>query len=507
MRILLFRPNSEVLTALPPLGLMSLSAYLREFGKHEVRVYDGRLYCATNADIAQKVEEFQPDIVGVGLLSLERQVGHNALKYIRKNFPHLTLLMGGPYPTSEPKDAMENPALDFAVQGEGEIIASNLLNCLQKGDGLRNVKGIAYRANGDVALNPPEDFIKDLDTLPQIAWDLITLPDYFQGKGRSTQMNLHKKYLESAPMQISRGCPYQCTYCHNLMGKQIRYRSIERILEEMWFLKKTYGVKEIELVDDAFNLDIKYATQFFQSLVDSNINLNYSFPNGLRADRMTTKLVDLMKTAGVYRLVYAIETGSPRMQKLVKKNLNLDKAQEMITYTAKKGISVGSFYMLGFLDETEEEMRMTLNFAFKSKAHTASFFLLNPFPNTEIYNQAVKAGFNLDDSKFSHYYSLSSNISRVPSQKILKLRNYAYRRFFLNPIRMLRFFLTTPTKIFFFKKVLIALFMFIVQVQEEKRSPIGGEKIEGIYKHGLLMRLIYRGSGLEKLEKESLNIE
>jgi hypothetical protein len=191
----------------------------------------------------------------------------------------------------------------------------------------------------------------------------------------------------------------------------------------------------------------------------------------------------------------------------VKKNLNLARAQEMITYTAKKGISVGSFYMLGFLDETEEEMWMTINFALKSKAHTASFFLLNPFPNTEIYNQAIAAGHNLADTKFAHYYSLSSNISRVPSRKILKFRNIAYRRFFLNTIRMFRFFLTTPTKIFFFKKVLIALFMFIVQVQEEKRAPVGDEKVEGVVKQSLLLKLIYSGTRLEKLESESMNIE
>jgi|GEM_PF-1372265 len=135
MKLLLFRPNTEVLTALPPLGFLSLAAYLRHFGGHEVRIFDGRLKCAVNSDIGRQVEEFQPDIIGIGLLSMERQAGHQALKYLRKNFPKATLIMGGPYPTSEPLDAIQNEAVDFLVQSEGEIPALNLFNYLQNPGG------------------------------------------------------------------------------------------------------------------------------------------------------------------------------------------------------------------------------------------------------------------------------------------------------------------------------------------------------------------------------------
>jgi radical SAM superfamily enzyme YgiQ (UPF0313 family) len=159
--------------------------------------------------------------------------------------------------------------------------------------------------------------------------------------------------------------------------------------------------------------------------------------------------------------------------------------------------------MLGFLNETEEDMMMTLNFAFKSKAHTASFFLLNPFPNTEIYQQAREAGKNLQDVRYIHYYSLCANISQVSNKRILQLRNYAYRRFFLNPIRIYHFFRTTPSRIFFFKKVLIALYMFFVQIENEKKSAIGADSSEGIHNHNLLLKLIYAGTGLNKLDKEA----
>lgn len=256
----------------------------------------------------------------------------------------------------------------------------------------------------------------------------------------------------------------------------LRLRSIPNIMAELKLLKERYGVKEIEVVDDAFNLNVKRAKELFQTIMDQSLHLYFSFPNGLRADVMDEELVDLMKAAGVYRIVYAIESGSPKVQKEIQKHLNLDKAQKMITYTAKRGISVGSFYMLGFLNETEEDMRQTINFALKSKAHTASFFLLNPFPNTEIYRQAVNAGYRLDNVKFVHYYSLPTNISKVPDQKILKFRGQAYRRFFLNPIRAYRFFRTTPSRKFFFRKIVIALWLFFIQTKEEEQ---GSSRIHG----------------------------
>lgn len=181
MKLFLFRPNSEVVNALPPLGFLTLAAYLREFGGHDVRIYDGRLRCATNADIAQQIEEFQPDVVGIGLLSIERQVGHQALKSIRKNFPKLITIMGGPYPTAEPLDAMQNPDLDFLVAGEGEVVALNLLRCLSQGGDASRLKGIAYRHQGEAIMTPREDLIQDLDALPMNAWDL------YQSAGLSTE--------------------------------------------------------------------------------------------------------------------------------------------------------------------------------------------------------------------------------------------------------------------------------------------------------------------------------
>ena len=187
--------------------------------------------------------------------------------------------------------------------------------------------------------------------------------------------------------------------------------------------------------------------------MEEKLNLKFSFPNGLRADCMDEELIDKMKEAGCYRVNYAIESGAERLQKQMKKNLKLERAMEIINYTAKKNISIGGFFMLGFQDETEEEMKRTIDFALKSRCHTASFFILTPFPGTEMYQQAIDAGFDME-AIYSDYGAVSANISKVPSDRILKMRRDAFRRFYFNPRRIWSIFRTTPNKMALMRNVL-----------------------------------------------------
>jgi radical SAM superfamily enzyme YgiQ (UPF0313 family) len=180
----------------------------------------------------------------------------------------------------------------------------------------------------------------------------------------------------------------------------------------------------------------------------------------------------------------------------------LDKAKKIIEYTAKKRISVGIFNLLGFLNETEEDMWMTINFAVKSKAHTAAFYILNPFPNTEVHRLAKQQGFPMDDVNFVQYFSMSVNITKVPAERVLKLQKYAYRRFFLNPVRIYRMLRTTPSYNFFFIKVLAAVYLFFSSAQMGKKKQIGTSATEGVHKLNWLTRMIYKNTGMKQLEAE-----
>jgi len=472
MKILILRPDSEVYTSTPPLGILSLAAYFREKGGYDVDIFDGRAAGVTIPELVDRVKSSQPDVVGISLFAMERLEGHEAAHEIKKALPGVTIIMGGPYPTTEIQETLQNPSVDFAVAGEGEISGLELLQALENESLPEAIQGVAWRRNGEV--NEPEmrPFIKDLDELPQPAWDLLNLEEYFYNKHKPAPMNLYQKNVKAAPIICSRGCPYRCVYCHNLFGKQLRRHSIPYIVDQIEYLHKEKGVEEIEIVDDIFNLDLEWTRDFADTVRARNLLLNYSFPNGLRADRMSEEIIDLLVDVGAYRMVFAIESGSPRIQKEIRKNVNLEKAKHYINYAAKKGISVGAFFMLGFLDETESEMRQTIEFACTTRISTASFFILTPFPGTEVYQQALERKIHVEKANYTHYYALSANLSKVPDKVVTRLRLYAYARFYLNPIRLIRLFRTTPIPRYFLRTLWTAFLYFVIKPKNVERKDI-----------------------------------
>lgn len=472
MRVLFLRPDSGIMSSAPPMGLLSLTAYLRKYGDYEISIIDARATLMTAEQVKPLIKEQNPDIIGLTAFSVERKQAHELVRVAKELFPHVPVIMGGPYVTGEWETVIADRNVDYAVIGEGETTLLNLLKNIEEGVKYPELKGIAYRENDDIRFLGFPEFITDLDTIPMSAWEAIDLEFYFNNKKKRASMNPHPKSSRSIPFFTTRGCPYHCTYCHNVFGKRIRKRSVEHVMDELIYLKRNHNIKEIDIIDDIFNLDKERVHRICDRMIEEKLNLGIAFPNGLRTDIMDEELVDKLVAAGAYRFIYAIESGSPRIQKLVKKNLNLKKARHIVNYTASKNVSVGGFFMLGFLEETEEEMRMTIDFAVKSKMVTASFFILQPFPNTEIYNQAIELGYSLPKKQQEQYYGVTYNISKVPKENIDKLRNWAVRKFYFDPWRVYRFFRTTPFKYAFWTKVKMILSYLFKTNPEEKGAKL-----------------------------------
>ncbi|RJP80621.1 MAG: radical SAM protein [Candidatus Zixiibacteriota bacterium] len=444
MKVLFIRPGTDIPLVPPPMGLLYLSACLRQAGDHQARIVDGRLLELSPEQVIARGEDFDPDVVAISALTMEGPAAHQIAAAARRRWPGRTVLLGGPYPTSEPEKAASDPNVDVSFIGEAEHNFTAWLQAQAQGGDLASVPAIAFRRNGEVAQNPHGGFVEDLDRIPFPAWDLLDLDKYFEKKFlKYRTMNPHQMRSRAVPMVTSRGCPYRCSYCHNLFGKKLRHRSVQNVIDEMVMLKQQHGIQEIEFIDDIFNLDIPRAKAIFRQVIDRRLDLTFAFPNGLRSDSFDDELLEIMKKGGAYRLVFAIESGSPRIQKAIRKNLDLEKARANIEKANKLGYFLGGFFILGFPDETEEEAWQTINFALNSKLHTANFFILTPFPNTEVWDQALSAGMPVNAS-FEHYYQVSVNLSRVPSERLEELRRKAIARFFLNPVRILRFITRVP---------------------------------------------------------------
>lgn len=472
MKILFARPHSSVHSAAPPMGILSLIGYLRKYGSHDFSIIDGRANLIPAEGMRSRIRDEKPDLIGITAFSMERKQAHEIARVAKEEFPDAPVVIGGPYTTGEWKEVVADPNVDYAVVGEGEVTFMNLVKSLEEGVTRPEIKGLAFQDNGEARFTGFPKFVEDLDEIPMAAWDAVDLEFYFYNKKKRSAMNPHLRSVRSVPLFTTRGCPYQCTYCHQVFGKKLRKRSVEHVIEELIYLKRNYDIREIDIIDDIFNLDLDRAKKICDRIVEEKLKIGIAFPNALRADRMDEELVDKLVQAGAYRFVYAIESASPRIQKMIRKNLNLEKAREVIEYTAGKKVSVGAYFMLGFLDETEEEMEMTFDFAINSSLSTATFFILQPFPHTKIWEQAIAAGYPLPANPQEHYYAVTHNISKVPIKRINRIRNRAIKRFYFTPKRIYRYFRYTPWRNGFWLKVkTIGAFLF-KDNPEEKGTPL-----------------------------------
>ena len=370
---------------------------------------------------------------------------HELAKLVKRRLPGALVVCGGPHPSVAADDVLRDDAVDFVVRGEGEWTFADVLDGIAAGRAeWSGCEGLSWRAaDGRAVHEKDREPPSDLDAMPFPAWDLVPHAKYHKVP-RGGVIYAHKEF---ATMFSSRACPWRCTYCHNSYGKTFRERSAENVLSEMELLVTRYGVKEFVFMDDIFNFRPERAKAIARGIVERGWKVKLTFPNGFRGDILDEELVDLLVAAGMYRCMVAVESASPRIQKVMKKNLKIDKVRHIVDYIAKRDVMVHGAFMLGFPTETEAEMRETIDWAASSAFHTAAFFRVIPFKGTELFNQVQHAGFDLpsDWSKYEPYQS-EINLSEVPEDQIYRLRKLAYRRFYWRPARLWNIFRLIPNK-------------------------------------------------------------
>jgi len=252
---------------------------------------------------------------------------------------------------------------------------------------LKNMK--ANKEN--LVVTSPQVPIKDFDQLPKPDRTLIDYKKYHQSIGLA--MAKH-----TVSLQATRGCPFNCAYCHKIWPKTHVVRSDRSILNE---IKCCYdcGIRRFVFIDDIFNLDKKNSSRVFESIIKQDLDIQLFFPNGLRADILDKEIIDLMMEAGAVNFAVALESASPRIQKLIRKNLNLEKFEENVRYITGKypQLILEMEMMLGFPTETEKEALMTLEFLEQLKwVHFPYLNILKIYPNTDMFKLAVEHGISED---------------------------------------------------------------------------------------------------------------
>jgi radical SAM superfamily enzyme YgiQ (UPF0313 family) len=331
--------------------------------------------------IEKLIQEFNPDMIGLRSLSIAKKHFKQTAEKIREIAPDSYLIAGGPYPSSSCQDILLSKMADIAVIGEGEITLVDLIDHLQKDRRLpRSLPGTALLESGTVQVNTPRSPIQDIDSISFPDYSLVDLSAY---KGITNVAN--QDASQSTFICSSRGCPYECFYCHQLFGKKIRRRSPDNLLAEMREHVEQRGIRNFLFLDDVFNVPMKAAKETLRRISKELPGIHISFPNGLRADQLDKEMMDLLEEAGTVEMATAVETATPRLQKLIGKKLNLEKAKEAIESASRRFI-VRVFFMIGFPTETYEEASETIRLA-RSLLHVVDPYLsvLRVYEGTRLY--------------------------------------------------------------------------------------------------------------------------
>ena len=436
MKVLLLRPAAEKksMARVLPLGLLAIGSVLKRAG-HQVKILDLRISNSPDEELDAVMSSFDPQVVGIGVMTIECKYGFIDAAKVKKINPNVTVIFGGPHCSHEPQFILNDSNVDLMVSGEGDLTIVELIDTLEEDKDVAGVPGIAYKKNGSYLRTAERPVIRDLDTIDQ-EYDLINLERYFNFQSSMDFFPVfrNKRFI---PLVTSRGCPFKCTYCHDIFDKSIQYRSPEAVVNEIEYLIKVYGIREFHIVDDVFNVNMKRAKIVLDAIIERNLNIHISFPNGLRADFFDDELIDKMQRAGVYRMALGIESGSQRIQDMIKKDLDINIIYDVVEKLTSARMSVHGFFMLGFPSETREEMKETIDFACDLGLTTANFSLVIPNPGTDLRQTFIESReSNFEDFSEYTFDAASSNASEVEGDDLIKLKREANRRFYLSAQRL-----------------------------------------------------------------------
>ena len=355
-------------------------------------------------EIADRIRRWSPDVVGITIpYSGWSKPTFELTATIKSVDKDIMIVLDGAHPSARPVDCLAHPGIDFVVIGEREHTMFELVGALEQGTmrDLKKIKGIAFVKDGKKVITAPRPKIQDLDSLPFPARHLLPMSTYFDAVKEKPLRGVIRKAWAS--MITSRGCPYNCVFCsvHVTMGRQWRGRSPANVVDEIEQLVDTYHIKQIDFNESNMALDQKRMETICDLIVERGLDIEWYTPDGLRADTLDEKLLTKMKHSGCKKIRIAPESGVQRVvDQIIKKNQDLKEVEKALILSKKVGIKVGCFFVIGFIGETKEDIKKTIDYAYKLRklgADVFHFSIATPLYGTELYEQAKRGGFLMDN--------------------------------------------------------------------------------------------------------------
>ncbi len=416
--------------AMPPIGLAYVGASLREAG-HEVSIVDttgealdrftpideeGVLLRRGLSD-DEIVEAIGPaDVIGFGLMfSQDWLPARELIARVRAAYPNAVLVGGGEHFTAEPIGALEDSCLDFVLEGEGDRSVCDLLEHVAGKRPLAEVPGCWYRAaDGTIQRTTAKVRVRDVDSLPWPAWDLVPVATYLDG-GHMIGVDRGR----SMPMNATRGCPYQCTFCSSPAMWTTKYvtRSPADVVAEIEHYVRTYGAANIDFQDLTAIVKKDWVVDFANRLLDGNVKVTWQIPSGTRSEALDEDVLPLLVRSGCTNLTYAPESGDEETLKRIKKKIKRDRMIHSMRTAVRSGCNVKANFIFGFPGDTYRSIFRTLGFLGRLAVvgvHDISIAPLRPYPGSEIFRELQAAGRLPKKPDDAYYRGLALSTENLP---------------------------------------------------------------------------------------------
>lgn len=347
----------------------------------------------------------------------------NLSELIKGIKPSIKTAVFGTHITVLDRECMKkNLTLDAVIRNEPEYTIQEWIDAVINKNGFEHIKGLTYRdIKGIVIRNPPRKYISNLDELPFPDWRLINTNSYrLPLKG--------EPYLMITPL---RGCTFPCTFCtcQTYYGEKLRLRSVTSIINEIKYDIEKFGIKNFFFWAETFTINQKFVKELCKEIILSNIHIKWTCSS--RVDTIDQETLALMSESGCWMISYGIESFSPEILKVVKKNISPEQIREAIRLTKYNGIMATGHIIIGLPGETVESAKLTIKAVKELDLNFAQFYCAVPFPGSELYNTALNKGW-LKKQDFGNFRQEKAVMSlpTITIDEVERIRTQAIKEFY-----------------------------------------------------------------------------
>lgn len=361
-----------------PLGLLYIAGALRKAG-FGVALYDAMSLFHTHDQVRSTLRRERPDAVFVSCITATVLDGIDVCRSAKEELPGVLTVLGNTHPTFMVDEVLADPAVDIVVRGEGEETAVELMDAWAAGGDLARVPGLAFKADGCVAITPPRPFLIDLDPLDP-AWELVDWKEYsYRPKPGSTL----------AVVSSSRGCKQHCSFCSQRLFWQESWRAVSpiRFIDQLEGLRTRFGVNVAMLADEIPSLDRERWEAILDGLIERDLGVCLLLETRVDDILRDADLLPKYRRAGIEHIYVGVEAVNQDTLDLFKKDAKVEQGKQAIELINGNEMISETSFVMGMPDETPEEMAQTIELAKYYDPDMAFFLAITPWPYADLYPQ------------------------------------------------------------------------------------------------------------------------